>query len=100
LDASIIMPPSASDKVTALLKNASGPGDVFRALTHDPLLATGIVVFLALLYLFGRIYLWPQTNPFKVQWVSDLWDWATSPRPPVTEEEDYPYAKVIYPTYR
>ena len=85
------------DKVTYLLKNAKGPGDVLTALTLDPLFAVGIVVILALIYLLGRIYLWPTINPFQVQWISNLWDWATSPRPP-TPQERYPYAKVIYPT--
>jgi hypothetical protein len=84
------------DKVIALLKTATGPADVARALLQDPLLLVGLVVLLALVYLFGRIYLWPQINPFKVQWISNLWDWATSPRPP-TPQETYPYAKVIYP---
>jgi hypothetical protein len=88
---------STPDKVIALLKTAKGPGDVFRALLQDPMLLTGVVVTLALIYLFARIYLWPQINPFKVQWISNLWDWANSPRPP-TSQETYPYAKVIYPS--
>jgi hypothetical protein len=90
---------STPEKVIAALKNASGPGDVALILTQDPLLATGLVVILALIYFFGRIYLWPTINPFQIQWISNLWDWATSPRPP-TPQERYPYAKVIYPTYR
>jgi len=90
---------STPDKVIALLKNSKSPGEVFSALAADPLLATGIVVIIGLVYFFGRIYLWPQINPFKVQWISNFWDWLTSPAPP-TPEERYPYAKVIYPTYR
>lgn len=90
---------STPDKVIGLLKTATGPGDVFKALAQDPLLTTGLLVILALVYLFARIYLWPSINPFKVQWISNLYDWATSPRPP-TAQETYPYAKVIYPTYR
>lgn len=88
---------STPDKVIAALKNVKSPGDVFAILSQDPLLTVGLVVILALIYLFGRIYLWPQINPFKIQWISNLWDWATSPRPP-TPQERYPYAKVIYPT--
>jgi hypothetical protein len=90
---------STPDKVFAALKTASGPGEVLSILTQDPLLVVGILVILGLIYLFGRIYLWPTINPFKVQWISNLWDWATSPRKP-TAAETYPYAKVIYPTYR
>lgn len=56
-------------------------------------------MIIGLILFFGRIYVWPQLNPFKIQWISDLWDWATSPSPP-TPQERYPYAKVIYPTYR
>lgn len=91
------MSTNTADAVIALLKQSKGPGDVARALMKDPMLLFGLVVILALIYLFGRIYIWPQINPFKVQWISNLWDWATSPRPP-TAEETYPYAKVIYPT--
>ena len=87
------------DVVIAALKAAKSPGDVFRALTQDPYLFIGIIATLAMIYLFGRIYIWPQINPFQIQWVSNLWDWATAPSPP-TPEERYPYAKVIYPTYR
>jgi hypothetical protein len=90
---------STPDKVVAALKVAKSPGEVFAILSQDPLLIVGVLVVLALIYLFGRIYLWPQINPFKIQWISNLWDWATSPRPP-TAQESYPYAKVIYPTYR
>jgi hypothetical protein len=90
---------STPDKVFAALKNAKSPGEVFSILTQDTTLTMGLVAILALVYLFGRIYLWPAVNPFKVQWVSDLWDWSTRPRPP-TPLESYPYAKVIYPTYR
>jgi hypothetical protein len=93
----------ASDKLFAALKSSKDAGEAFQvmgaALLADPLLATGLVVILALIYLFGRIYLWPQINPCQIQWISNLWDWATSPRPP-TPQERYPYAKVIYPTYR
>lgn len=87
------------DKVYGLLKTAKTPGEMFAALAQDPLLLVGIVVIIGLILFFGKIYLWPQINPFKIQWVSNLWDWATSPSPP-TPEERYPYAKVIYPTYR
>jgi hypothetical protein len=93
------MSTNTADAVIALLKQAKSPGDVARALAKDPMLLFGLVVILALIYLFARIYIWPQINPFKVQWISNLWDWATSPRPP-TPEETHPYAKVIYPIYR
>ena len=88
---------STPDKVIAALRKANGPREVLLILTQDPLLAIGILVILALIYLFGRIYLWPQINPFKIQWISNFWDWLTSPRPP-TAQETYPYARVIYPT--
>ena len=87
------------EKVFAQLKNAKGLGDVTRALTQDPYLLVGIISLFALVYLFGRIYIWPWINPFQFKWVSNLWDWATSPRK-ATPTETYPYAKVIYPTYR
>ena len=90
---------STPDKVIAALKTAKSPGEVLSILTQDPLLVVGVGVILALVYLFGRIYIWPTINPFQIQWISNLWDWATSPRPP-TPQERYPYAKVIYPTYR
>ena len=87
------------DKVFGLLKTAKSPGEVFSALVQDPLLLTGIIVIIGLILFFLRVYLWPQINPFQIQWVSNLWDWMWSPRPP-TPQERYPYAKVIYPTYR
>lgn len=88
-----------SDKVIALFRSAKGPGDVFRALAQDPMLAIGLIVIVALILLFLRIYLWPQINPFQFKWFSDLWTWITS-APPPTPDQKYPYAKVIYPTYR
>jgi hypothetical protein len=90
---------STPDKVIAALKVAKTPGEVFAILSQDPLLVVGGLVILALIYLFGRIYLWPEINPLKVQWISNRWDWITSPPKP-TAQETYPYAKVIYPTYR
>lgn len=94
---------TAADKLFETLRKTDGIGEklkVFGAgLVADPLLGIGVAVILGLVYLFGRIYLWPQINPFKIQWVSDLWDWATTPAPP-SPSERYPYAKVIYPTYR
>lgn len=88
-----------ADKLFANLRTTQGVGEKFKvfatAMMLDPLLAVGVVVVLALVYLFGRIYLWPTINPFKVQWIANLWDWATSPRPP-TVQETYPYAKVTY----
>lgn len=87
------------DAVIAALKNAKSAREVFSALTQDPYLFIGILSIIALIYLFGRIYLWPQINPFQIQWVSNVWNWATAPSPP-TPEERYPFAKVIYPTYR
>jgi hypothetical protein len=90
-------PPSPVDTVVALLKNAKGPGDVLGALSHDPLLLTGIVAILALIYLFGRVYIWPTINPFQVQWIANLWGWLIKPRP-LTPQERYPYAKVTYTT--
>ena len=94
---------SPADKLFATLRETKDVSEKFKvlgaALVADPLLATAVIVILGLIYLFGRIYLWPQINPFQIQWISNLWDWATSPRPP-TPQERYPYAKVIYPTYR
>ncbi len=88
---------STPDKVFAQLKSAKGVGDVARALSQDPYLLIGIVSLIALVYLFGRIYIWPWINPFQIKWISNLWDWIKSPLPP-TPEERYPYAKVIYQT--
>jgi len=92
-----------ADKLYESLRNTKGSGEKLKVflggLAADPLLAVGLAVIVGLVYLFGRIYLWPQINPFKIQWLSNLWDWATSPRAP-TPQETYPYAKVIYPTYR
>ena len=85
------------DKVFAQLKNAKGVGDVAKALTQDPYLLLGIVSLIALVYLFGRIYIWPWINPFQIQWISNFWSWLTSPAPP-TPQEEYPYARVIYRT--
>jgi hypothetical protein len=87
------------DEVIALIKKAKGPGEVLQAILQDPYLAIGLVGLLILFYLFFRMLVWPEINPFKIQWMSNLWDWATSPRPP-TPDEKYPYAKVLYPTYR
>ncbi len=88
-----------ADKLFATLRTTQGAGDKLKvfaaAMIADPLLGVGVVVILALIYLFGRIYLWPTLNPFKVQWIANLWDWATTPRPP-TAQESYPYAKVTY----
>lgn len=89
-----------ADKVFNLLKEAKGPGDVFNALTTDPMLMIGLIVIIALILLFLRIYLWPQINPFKFTWFSDFWKWLTTPYVPPSPDEKYPYAKVIYPTYR
>jgi hypothetical protein len=90
---------STRDKVFNALKNAESPGEVALILSQDPLLVVGILAILGLIYLFGRIYLWPWINPLQIKWINDLWEWATSPRKP-TPAETYPYAKVIYPTYR
>jgi hypothetical protein len=85
-----------ADKVTYLLKHAKSPSDVLAAFAQDPLLVVGIVVLLAIVYLLGRIYIWPTINPFQVQWRS-RWNWLWEPSPP-TPQERYPYAKVIYST--
>jgi hypothetical protein len=84
-----------ADKVIALLKSATGPGDVLKALAQDPLLLVGILSTLAMIYLLGRIYIWPTVNPFQIQWIANFWGWLTSPNPP-TPQERYPYAKVTY----
>ena len=86
-----------ADKVVALLKSATGPGDVLKALSQDPLLVVGIISILSIIYLLGRIYLWPTINPFQIQWFDDVWDWLTRPRPP-TPQGRYPFAKVTYAT--
>lgn len=94
---------SPADRFFEALRKTEGAGNKLKlfgsALLADPFLAVAVVVIIGLILFFGRIYVWPQLNPFKIQWISDLWDWATSPSPP-TPQERYPYAKVIYPTYR
>lgn len=75
------------------------PDTTSRTLLQDPVRLVGLVVLVLLLLFFLRVYLWPWINPLRFQPISDLWTWLTSPRPP-TAEEDYPYAKVLYPTYR
>ena len=77
---------------------AKGMGDVAKALTQDPYLLVGIVSLIALVYLFGRIYIWPSINPFQLRWISNLWGWATTPRPPTPPQGEHPYARVIYRT--
>lgn len=86
---------STPDKVFALLKTAKSPGEVFAAMTQDPYLLIGILAIIALIIFFIRVYLWPQINPFKIQWISNLWEWLTTPSPPKPQER-YPYARVIY----
>jgi hypothetical protein len=86
-----------ADKVVALLKSATGPGDVVKALAQDPLLVVGLVAILVIIYFLGRIYIWPTINPFQIRWIANFWDWLTSPLPP-TPQERYPYAKVTYAT--
>ena len=88
-----------ADKLFDALRVTKGAGEKLKvlaaAMVADPLLGVGVVVILALIYLFGRIYIWPSINPFQIQWISNLWDWITSPSPP-TSQETYPYAKVTY----
>jgi hypothetical protein len=95
----LITMPSTPDKVIYLLKNAKTPSDYIQALAQDPALAIGIVGILFLIGFFIRVLIWPEINPFQFKWFSDFWDWLTAPTPP-TPTERYPYAKVIYPTYR
>ena len=90
---------STPDKVFALLKSAKSPGEIATAILQDPYLAIGIVGILVLIYYFARMLIWPEINPFQFKWFSNFWDWLTAPSPP-TPQERYPYAKVIYPTYR
>jgi hypothetical protein len=85
--------------VIALLKTAKSPGEVLKAILQDPYLAIGIVGILVLIYYFAHMLIWPKINPFQFKWFSNFWDWVTAPAPP-TPQERYPYAKVIYPTYR
>ena len=87
-----------ADKVFAALKSAKGPGDVFRALSQDPALLVGLVVILALVLLFLRIYIWPHINPFQFNWFNDTLDWLKTATTPSGQQ--YPFAKVIDPTYR
>jgi hypothetical protein len=92
---------SRVDQVFASLKSAKGPGDVFRALSQDPLLLVGLVVVIGILLLILRIYVWPSVNPFNFQWVTDIWNWFKAPEiPGMPKRGVYPYAKVLYPTYR
>ena len=88
-----------ADKVFEAIKNATGIGDVARALAQDPYLVIGLLAILAIVLLFLRILLWPQINPFQFQWFNTVWNFAKNPIPP-SPEQSYPYAKVIYPTYR
>ncbi len=96
------------DQVIAALKVAKGPGDVWRALSQDTMLLVGLVAVLAILLLILRIYLWPHINPFKSQWYADTKKWVgetvawfQSPTLPGQPKKGvYPYAKVLYPTYR
>jgi len=95
---------SRVDQVFASLKSAKGPGDVFRALSQDPLLLVGLVVVIGILLLILRIYIWPAINPFQFQWVTDIWNWLMNPSVPEIPGQPkrgvYPYANVLYPTYR
>ena len=90
---------SRPDAVLAALRESKSFGDVYRAVTQDPVLFAGLIVLLGITLFFLRVYLWPWINPLRFQPLSDLWKWLTAPRPP-TSEETYPYAKVLYPTYR
>ena len=69
--------------------------EAFEAFKKEPLLLVGLAVGVGLTYLFGRIYLWPTENPFHFQWLSNFWDWVTTPYAPPPEKQ-YPYAKVLY----
>lgn len=96
------------DKVSTLLSTAQTPGQVMSALSADPTLLVGLVVLLVIILLIIRILLWPTINPFGFAWVTDIrewfqgaWTWLTTPGWwTVTKKGNYPYAKVIYPTYR
>lgn len=92
------------DQVIAALRMAKGPGDVWRALSQDTMLLIGLVAIVAILLLILRIYLWPQINPFKSKWYADIKAWVgswTAPTLPGQPKKGvYPYAKVLYPTYR
>jgi hypothetical protein len=95
------------DKVSSLLSTAQTPGQVFSALAADPTLLVGLVILLAIILLIIRILLWPKINPFGFEWVKtvsqwfqDAWTWLTTPGWSTAPKRTYPYAKVIYPTYR
>lgn len=93
------------DQVIASLRMAKTPGDVWRALSQDPMLLIGLVVVVAILLLILRIYIWPWSNPFNTQWYADLKAWIGSwfssvSLPDQPKKGVYPYAKVLYPTYR
>ena len=81
--------PTLKDRAYAALRSAAS----------DPYRAVGLIAIVWLFYFFIKLYIWPEINPFKVYWFSDLWNWVFPPRRP-TAQETYPYAKVIYPTYR
>lgn len=82
-----------SESVGTLKQELAGTFDAFK---KEPLLLVGLAVGIGLIYLFVRIYLWPKENPFKIQWISNFWDWVTTPYVPRGPEKDYPYAKVLY----
>jgi hypothetical protein len=96
------------DKVSSLLSTAQSPGQVLSALSADPTLLVGLILILAVIILMIRILLWPAVNPFKFQdwfksireWFQDAWTWLTTPGWTTAKKGNYPYAKVIYPTYR
>lgn len=94
----------AADRLYTSLRNSKSVGEGFQvfaaAVTTEPVLAFGLVAIVGIVYLLGRIYIWPTINPFQIQWISNFWDWLTTPYVPPDPQKDYPYAKVIYPTYR
>lgn len=75
------------------------PGDILKYALGNGMLLFGLVMLLGMIAFFIRLYIWPSVNPFQFVWFNDFWDWLTAPRPP-TPEESYPYAKVLYRTYR
>ena len=76
------------------------PGDILKYALGDGMLLFGLVMLIGMIAFFIRLYIWPTVNPFQFEWFTNFWDWLTSPHWTRTEDESYPYAKVLFRTYR
>jgi hypothetical protein len=75
------------------------PEDILKYALGDGMLLFGLVMLIGMIAFFIRLYIWPTVNPFQFEWFNKFWDWLNSPRAP-TPDESYPYAKVLFRTYR